>query len=1522
MILTPAVPSMAAAGDLEFEVVFPDITGATVEYYTNKVNWQTVKDNYGTVLTFDYSAQFIIPSAEKADYGSTTIRVSKGGMSYSEAFTLTELADNNYIMVPVATIRVLGIADPTNLAIVQSNWVYTSAPADVGVSNYFPVFDNGKTYEIQLKIGTSSTISLKGIDVSSPNAEGYIDIDLGSYYGAAPTPTPVPPTPTTAPPTPTPNVVPSNFDYFADYWAATAFNVTNPRLAINYTLGTGASGTNIYLDSFFVRKILPSGDYGESYMSFCGYYNSNKLGGDLSPTHTYIDQTAAAATQEMTPASKQKLLAAYNYIFDTWGSLDQWPSANSSVASAAGAAGSTKFIAQIITWRLLDLNIVSTNSILSGYSYINQYVTQVIDFVAANPGYTGSGAISDVVYLAQKYGYPPRDLNCQPQIVPIFGQQTPPPTPTPVPPTSTPVPPTSTPVPPTSTPVPPTSTPVPPTSTPVPPTSTPVPPTSTPTPIPPTPTIKPSPTPFPILTCEVKFVDEDGTQLKPPQSVAYGFRAIRPTPDPVKDGYTFVGWYYGPNQWNFDTPVFVPMVLVAKWSINTYRVTFDSGGGSDVPGQNIVYGNTVAKPADPTRVGFKFLGWYVDPVSTDPSHITLWDFANRKIPPYDFTLFAHWEQIWYSVTFVDNNGPNATEVDWVTYDTIATAPAWTRSGYVLEGWYKDPEYKFRYGFTPTDGIRENTILYARWLNTAYKVTISYEVDRSPYEPAVPTWPDDGPFYYAVGTPSIVPAWNSTNPHYHSDYILYYVLVNGKTVTPSNFTQTYYGTTGTDNYKIDCDIVFVFQVNTFTVNFETEGGTVWWSSAPYQKVVPWGTATLPDPPTKAGYDFDYWYEMGAPLPYNFSDPVVRPVTLYAHWSKHKFDLTFNYYGAPIPNKTIKVEYDELIPISTLYMEEYIPTRVGYDFLGWWCNDLGGGIWWDVYSTRMPPYNVTLFAIWQIKTYTVTYDRNNGSGYSTSEQKNHGDLVTNYNIDAERAYGWSFGGWYTDAAGNNAWDFNEPLGGNLRLFAKWLPLQLWGVNYMGADAPWASTKFVATINGDHSNTMYDVNYYRYINLDLSDALFHIVNVSDVSALWVDVYRNGTWFDASYLTGAADIYSLVKALGTHGLYDGDTITYVIKDGVYPNPSGVVIGTFEIAVVIPVTVWFSMNDGTGAYHNIQTIPRNSKVNKPATDPTRALYNFMGWVTAAGVDWDFDDPVPLDMTLYAKWLGDPVTVWYDCTEVWPYTWPDTTKRVGDIADMQYYIGERFTSTTSSIPYVFYGWYHDAARTIPYYHSYAYSDSILTGNKTLYALWLKEFITVNYHYGVAEPTTIWPDTNVQYNQATGQYNPPQQYWDFGYVRNGYAFVGWYDDPGFTTPHDFTKPATDGLDLYADWVAVGSTAVKFAAFDVTVDGTYIELFPNIKGQTPNYTATLSGAVLENIDKLEVFVIAPAGSNVSALITVSGSPMPLYTGTLVSGTSNLYSISIPHLSWPMMLSTIEVEIYAGPMIPVLVGTLAVN
>ena len=69
----------------------------------------------------------------------------------------------------------------------------------------------------------------------------------------------------------------------------------------------------------------------------------------------------------------------------------------------------------------------------------------------------------------------------------------------------------------------------------------------------------------------------------------------------------------------------------------TFTVTFDSNGGSSVNAQTVESGKTVAKPADPTRDGYDFEGWF-----TDEDLTIEYDFDTPVTA--DITLYAAWDK--------------------------------------------------------------------------------------------------------------------------------------------------------------------------------------------------------------------------------------------------------------------------------------------------------------------------------------------------------------------------------------------------------------------------------------------------------------------------------------------------------------------------------------------------------------------------------------------------------------------------------------------------------------------------------------------------------------------------------------------------------------------------------------------------------------------------------------------------------------------------------------------------------------
>lgn len=120
----------------------------------------------------------------------------------------------------------------------------------------------------------------------------------------------------------------------------------------------------------------------------------------------------------------------------------------------------------------------------------------------------------------------------------------------------------------------------------------------------------------------------DGENTAPPQ-IRANAPAARPA-DPTKEGHTFIGWYNGESEWNFETPVTEKLTLTAKWQINRYTITFDTAGGSEVAPITQDYGTTITAPANPTKTGYTFAGWD----KTIPT----------TMPAGDMTITARWTE--------------------------------------------------------------------------------------------------------------------------------------------------------------------------------------------------------------------------------------------------------------------------------------------------------------------------------------------------------------------------------------------------------------------------------------------------------------------------------------------------------------------------------------------------------------------------------------------------------------------------------------------------------------------------------------------------------------------------------------------------------------------------------------------------------------------------------------------------------------------------------------------------------------
>ncbi len=204
----------------------------------------------------------------------------------------------------------------------------------------------------------------------------------------------------------------------------------------------------------------------------------------------------------------------------------------------------------------------------------------------------------------------------------------------------------------------------------------------------------------------VTFQSEGGSEVA--SQIRANAPAARPA-DPTKEGHTFIGWYNGESEWNFETPVTEKLTLTAKWQINRYTITFDTAGGSEVPSITQDYGTAITPPAAPTRTGYTFAGWDRESPTTMPAE--------------NITLTARWQVNQYTITFKPENGGQDIVIKQ-DYGTAITAPANpTKTGYTFAGWDKT---------IPTTMPAGDMTITARW--TENRVIVIIRPDDSKDEP--------------------------------------------------------------------------------------------------------------------------------------------------------------------------------------------------------------------------------------------------------------------------------------------------------------------------------------------------------------------------------------------------------------------------------------------------------------------------------------------------------------------------------------------------------------------------------------------------------------------------------------------------------------------------------------------------------------------------------------------------------------------------------------------------------------------
>ena len=428
-------------------------------------------------------------------------------------------------------------------------------------------------------------------------------------------------------------------------------------------------------------------------------------------------------------------------------------------------------------------------------------------------------------------------------------------------------------------------------------------------------------------------------------------------------------------------------VVEVLYERNLYTLTWDTGeGGSYIAPTEVVYGATVDKPvAEPTRLGYEFLGWENIPAimpAQDTVVIAKWKGATRadyKVVYWKETLTVG-EYAVADVTYgkngtVGNNVPtqNKTYEGFALNDQkSAGSVKITADGLAVKNVYYDRgQYTIKFYRYEKRKWNEDTSLR---ITARYGVDVSKEWEKAC---AKDGWGPDKNSNVQYTLIANMPAKNLDMYRKNAGSgknIYYYVegLTQGQQLTYATFDAS-------SNVHL----------------------------------------TEEDKMPITGFTFDSWHQYSDYWEYN----------LWLYYTRNSYELFFENCATMNPKK-IKFE----APLSTgkPNREPGRPANIDndYTFAGWY---LDPGFTTKVdWNSKMPAEGVTIYAKWEIPKYDVSFETNGGDSIDNITVTK-GDVLSDLPIP-EKADD-EFLGWYTDEALTQKYIYESKIVKDTVLYARW-------------------------------------------------------------------------------------------------------------------------------------------------------------------------------------------------------------------------------------------------------------------------------------------------------------------------------------------------------------------------------------------------------------------------------------------------------------------------------------------------------
>ncbi|GHV72201.1 hypothetical protein FACS1894201_00130 [Bacteroidia bacterium] len=795
--------------------------------------------------------------------------------------------------------------------------------------------------------------------------------------------------------------------------------------------------------------------------------------------------------------------------------------------------------------------------------------------------------------------------------------------------------------------------------------------------------------------------------------------------------------------------------LYAVWLSSGYRVHFNANlGMGDMQDQYMLYDVVLPLSTNTfTRAGFTFIDWDTDSLGRR-DHV----FANNEsvsnltnVQDSVITLYAQWNARYYTLYF-DSAGTVIGSKS-VRYDSaIGAMPTCIRPDMGFKGWCSDSGCvgTTYFGTTPykTDG--DDTV-YACWLNSTAYWTVTYDcqggygpntdaiengrlIDPPPPPPARPGWSFKG---WHTAPDSLSPTWKMPTDKVYSNMTLYAVWQE------NNYSVRFIGNGHTAGSMPDQNFSYTQQDTLYSIGY-----------------------------TRTGYEFIGWSLLpGGRIIYGDNEQVKGlleaaddMLILYAQWRAKTYLLRLvgnkPAYGTTgieveLDVNVVEVTYDQktgLLPIGRLK---------GHLFNAWYTKASAPetgctGTQFDSATIWLYPQDTTGYACWSRGVYTVTLDKQGGTGGYASIMPSFGALMPNSGSKPTKT-GYTFLG-YFDAPIDGIQYYDQNAGvGYFRFWDKGENTTLY--------AHWLAHNYVIAFYGNHENVEGSMPR-QHVTVDHPTPL-DSNNYTLEGKIFVGWSQDSTATKATFVDHETILNLTTVNSDTIRLYAVWTSLYY---SVVLKPCG----------------------GSGGTTEIQT-PHGGLMPDGKNAPYRSGYTFLGyWDNQDYLGDAYYDSVMQGLrywdktsatadTLYAKWNPNTYVITFNAQGGSSYAGYSMSilydhKIIDDLMP------------TLRSGYRFGGWYTPAEGFSGLGYEIKKNDTFrIANNVTLLAYWIPyEYVVQFKEHGVGVVGSM-TDQNFVYGQ-------PQYLQLNRYERIGYQSNGWSTIIGDTTPQIANGALLDTLML--------------------------------------------------------------------------------------------------------------------------------